>query len=159
MAKNCRRLLWTAPKFQQRHIQVRRRKLFFFVELNFYFGWKQEMMLRTKPNSNQQLTAKTFLYNCITIQDLNWKLNVSWLNLKFYKTKLDNFSCFTYELCYVWTAPLTLVSYEPTIYKLASRAMAQDLLNNASTSTFFHDSHRVSSARANSLCVCYIIMG
>lgn len=40
------------------------------------------------------------------------------------QNKLDIFTCFTYEICYVWTAPLTLVSYKPTLYKLASRTLA-----------------------------------
>ena len=72
-------------------------------------------MLKTKPNSNQQLTA-----------DLGFELETQCFMAEFeiFQNKLDNFSCFTYELCYVWTAPLTHVSYEPAIYKLASRAMA-----------------------------------
>ena len=80
------------------------------------------MMLKTKPNSNQQLTAKTFLLH----HYLGFELETQCFMAEFeiFQNKLDNFSCFTYELCYVWTAPLTLVSYEATIYKLASRAMA-----------------------------------
>ena len=79
-------------------------------------------MLKTKPNSNQQLTAKTFLLHHYLEFELETKCFMA--EFEILQNKLDNFYCFRYGLCYVWTAPLTLVSYEPTIYKLARRAMA-----------------------------------